>query len=48
MPISRIQRAFLAWLDEAQPLLSRQVVVQHRTKQAIEFAFDVGAPTLHG
>lgn len=48
MPIPPIQRAFLAWLDEAQPRLSRRVVIRRRTKQAIEFAFDVGAPMLNG
>ena len=48
MPVPRIQRAFLAWLEEARPRLGREVWVQRRTRRAVEFVFDVGPPALHG
>ena len=44
----RIQRAFLAWLEEARPRLKRQIVIGRRTDRVLEFTFDVGAPFLYG
>ncbi len=48
MPVPRIQRAFMAWLDEARPRLKRQVILGKRTRSILEFTFDVGAPFLKG
>ncbi len=44
----RIQRAFLAWLDESAPRLRQRIILRRRTDRLICFAFDVGAPFLHG
>lgn len=42
----RIQRAFFAWLDEAQPRLQRKISVKRRTDRQIEFAFEPGTEIL--
>ena len=44
----RIQRAFLAWLDESAPRLKQRIMLRRRTDRLICFEFDVGAPLLHG
>ena len=44
----QIQRAFLDWLDDAEPRLKRRVRVTRRTDQVVEFGFDVGASALMG
>lgn len=43
-----IQRAFLAWLAEAQPRLERQVIVRRQTGRMLTFGFDVGSAVLDG
>jgi hypothetical protein len=45
---SRIQRAFLAWLDEASPRVGQRIIPRRRTDRVICFDFDVGSPLLHG
>lgn len=47
-PRPRIQRAFLACLDESKGQLKREVRVGRRTDRFIEFGFDVGGSALRG
>ena len=44
----RIQRAFLAWLDESARRFKRRIILRRRTDRFIRFEFDVGGPFLHG
>jgi hypothetical protein len=44
----RIQRTFLAWLDEVRPRLRHEVRVLARTDQTLEFGINMGGPPLRG
>jgi hypothetical protein len=41
-------RAFLAWLDEAQPRLAVAVNIDQSTPEGVEFSFALTNPVLRG